>query len=278
MEADDGACLKRLQSIVSLGCPVDQTRDLKTLLYCTASGKMRCVAFLMDQGVRFADTDACMRVAALAARYALESWANVDSKKAREEMGWREKQGAALVKRGCPLLPPAPRSGDSECGAGASAGSGGDASGGGAGGADPSGGGAGGADPSDEELLTARELSRAQAGLLTYARATERARAAKAAAGIALPEASEAGDRAADPVYRYDPERARYVDADFGASVPAILGIRDFCPDHRDAGSARFTTWKVAAKQKVAADIWAAWCEAAGPAFNPHAAQKAVRK
>jgi hypothetical protein len=124
IESDDNSCLKRLQSIVQLGCPVDQTRDLKTLLYCTASGKMRCVAFLMDQGVVYSDTDSCMRVAALAVRYALESWTNIDSKKAREEMSWREKQGSILVSRGCPLFHPGAAGAGGEAGAGGAGGAG----------------------------------------------------------------------------------------------------------------------------------------------------------
>jgi hypothetical protein len=187
IENDDEACLKRLRGIVQHGCPVDQTRDLKTLLYCTASGKMRCVSFLMDQGVHFADSTACMRVSALAVRYAIESWANIDNQKAREEMAWREKQGVALLRRGCPLF------------------------------------------LADE-----------------------------------APSASQPGgppsNRMMDPVYRYDPERAKYADADFDAPVAVILGIKEKAP--AASSNRRFASWKVTAKQKVANEIYIAWLEA----------------
>jgi len=228
IESDDNSCLKRLQSIVQLGCPVDQTRDLKTLLYCTASGKMKCVAFLMEQGVQFSDTDACMRVAALAVRYALESWSNIDSKKAREEMSWREKQGAILVSKGCPLLPLGTG------GSGSGSGSGGAAAGaaGGAAGASGSGEGAAGSSGGDGEDLASAALAANN-----------------------------------DPVYRYDPDRAKYTSADMCASVPVILGIREFTADYKEVGPGgtgrRFTTWKVAAKQKIADQLWSTWKTAA---------------
>jgi hypothetical protein len=226
LQADDDSCLKRLQGIVKMGCPVDRERDLKTLLYCVASGKVRCVSFLIDQGVRFEDTEAPLRVAALAVRYAVESWTNIDSKKAKEEVGWREKQGLLLLQKGCALI---------------------------------------GTGPAADR---------------------ERARLLK----------DTARDRNFDSVYRYDPERLKYADSDLLAAVPAILGIRDYAADHRavataaasttaaagtlvvagpadgSAGAAaaaaaalapplgsRWTTWKVAAKQKVVDHVWAAW-------------------
>jgi hypothetical protein len=91
--------------------------------------------------------------------------------------------------------------------------------------------------------------------------------AATAAASAALaPFGEDLGLAASsDPVYRYDPERARYTAADLGASVPVILGIREYTVDYREAAAAaagagrRFTTWKVAAKQKIAQELWAAW-------------------
>jgi len=115
MEADDEACLQRLQGIVRMGCPVDVERDLKTLLYCVASGKPRCVAFLMSEGVHFEGSDAPMRVAALAARHAIETSANVDSKRAREELAWRVQAGLQLLARGCPLVAAPPAALVAEC-------------------------------------------------------------------------------------------------------------------------------------------------------------------
>jgi hypothetical protein len=196
LEADDNSCLGRLQSIVKLGCPVDVRRDIKTLLYCIASGKMRCVSFLIDQGVNFGENDSAMRVAALAVRYALESWSNVDSRKAKEEMAWRLAAGVKLVGKGCPLVAPP--------------------------GAD------GGPPPRAGGPITDAE-------------------------------------RQADPVARYDPERLRYGDADLHAPVPVILGVKGHSMDCREAGASgrRFTTFRVAAKAKIVADIWAAWAAAA---------------
>ena len=108
-------------------------------------------------------------------------------------MAWREKQGAALVRRGCPLLL-----------------------------------GGGGDD----------------------------------AAGAAPPAAPDASD----PVFRYDPERAKYAPEDYGVSVPVILGIAKYVSrvggggaDAPGAPPRRFTAWKVAAKAKMAAELWAAW-------------------
>jgi hypothetical protein len=94
---------------------VDVERDLKTLLYCVASGKPRCVAFLMSQGVHFEGTDSPMRVAALAARYAIETSPNVDSKRAKEELQWRVQAGMLLLGRGCPLVTPPPAAVVAEC-------------------------------------------------------------------------------------------------------------------------------------------------------------------
>ena len=71
-------------------------------------------------------------------------------------------------------------------------------------------------------------------------------------------------DRAADPVLRYDPERAKYAESDFGATVPHILGIREHVPAAApDAPAPRFTAFKIAAKQKVAQAFWTAWSAAA---------------
>ena len=63
----------------------------------------------------------------------------------------------------------------------------------------------------------------------------------------------------ATAVYRYDPWRTRFLDADLCAAVPAILGIKDFAADHRADKNRRFCTWAVAAKQKSANAVWAAW-------------------
>ena len=63
-----------------------------------------------------------------------------------------------------------------------------------------------------------------------------------------------------DPVYRYDPERAKYADADFDAPVAVILGIKEKAP--AASSNRRFASWKVTAKQKVANEIYIAWLEA----------------
>ena len=190
MEAEDDSCLKRLQNIVKMGCPVDVERDLKTLLYCIASGKPRCVSFLMSQGVRFEGTDAPMRVAALAARHAIETCQNVDSRRSKEELQWRVQAGMLLLGRGSPLIV-----------------------------------------------------------------------APSAAAAVEC-----ASDRNADPVFRYDPMRGRFAAEDLCASVPAILGVKDYAADHRaaagpggEARARRFCTWAVAAKQKAAQSVWLTW-------------------
>jgi len=249
IESDDVSCLKRLQSIVKLGCPVDQTRDLKTLLYCTASGKMKCVAFLMEQGVRYSDSDACMRVAALAVRYALESWTNIDSKKAREEMAWREKQGAILVAKGCPLLPTGETL-ESLASAAAAV-------------AAPSA--TDSANPTTGDTASAVSTSTKSSSSLSCTPGPLASPNHPPAGAFRDEEESLAYllrcgcDPNQDPVYRYDPERIRYTPSDLGAPVPVILGIREFTLDYRGSSGQRFTTWKVSAKQKVANDLWNVW-------------------
>ena len=69
----------------------------------------------MSQGVHFEGTDSPMRVAALAARYAIETSPNVDSKRAKEELQWRVQAGMLLLGRGCPLVTPPPAAVVAEC-------------------------------------------------------------------------------------------------------------------------------------------------------------------
>ena len=66
-------------------------------------------------------------------------------------------------------------------------------------------------------------------------------------------------------MYRYDPWRTRFLDADLCAAVPAILGIKDFAADHRAEKTRRFCTWAVAAKQKAAQNVWVTWRAKADP-------------